>query len=98
MSLNPLVSNNDVLTLSTERTRRYQASQGGDATGPMKVNEDRNWYLVTILLMRSDNMGKFAQSKRMTEFFDKLNQNSTTGTIKQNGAMVALCSDRSYFK
>ena len=37
-------------------------------------------------------MGKFAQSKRMTEFFDKLNQNSTTGTIKHRMEQWWLCA------
>lgn len=37
-------------------------------------------------------MGKFKQSRRMAEYFDKLNQNSTSGTIKQRMEQWWLCA------
>ena len=44
MSPNPLVSNNDVYLTTFHRDDEEQGVEPADATGPMKINEDRNWY------------------------------------------------------
>ena len=63
--------------------------------GLMIINQDREWFVnydQAGAKERGVKMGKFVQSRRMTEYFDKLNLNSTTGKIDHRMEQWWLCA------